>query len=81
MCGIAALKNNAKRVIFTDLVDEQIAENIQNNLSMNNISNAEFCPCDWNDVPTEALDKGFDLILASDCLFDEDGNFLRFRLF
>ncbi|VDL61997.1 unnamed protein product [Hymenolepis diminuta] len=70
LCGIAALNNNAKNVIFTDIADPRIERNLRKNCSMNNVSSFEFLPCDWNEIPNAVLEKSFDMILASDCLFE-----------
>ncbi|KAL5962235.1 Methyltransferase-like protein 23 [Taenia solium] len=72
LCGICALKNGASSVVFTDRNDSLVEENIRKNCSLNNIADCDFVPCDWNDVPNLALGKLFDLIIASDCLFESD---------
>lgn len=73
LCGIAALNNNAKNVIFTDIDDPRIERNLRKNCSINNVSSFAFLPCDWNEIPNAVLEKSFDLILASDCLFESRG--------
>ncbi|KAM7538563.1 hypothetical protein Aperf_G00000052537 [Anoplocephala perfoliata] len=70
LCGISALKNNAASVVFTDLDDSRIKQNLSKNCSLNNIFTCEFLPCDWNRIPDLVLQETFDLVLASDCLFD-----------
>ena len=61
-------------MIFTDLNNPVIEENIQRNCSLNDISSCRFLPYDWNDVSEAVMGESFDLIISSDCLFENKGN-------
>ncbi|CAH8831999.1 unnamed protein product [Trichobilharzia szidati] len=69
LCGIVAALLGARHVQFTDN-DMTCANKLHFNAQLNGISNYNFTILDWN-YPLSYTGDEFDVILASDCLYDK----------
>ncbi|CAH8457914.1 unnamed protein product [Schistosoma turkestanicum] len=69
LCGITAALLGALHVRFTDK-DLTYLDTLHLNAQLNGINNYDFTPLDWN-YPLDWSGEIFDIILASDCLYDK----------
>ncbi|XP_018647954.1 hypothetical protein Smp_133160, partial [Schistosoma mansoni] len=70
LCGITAALLGALHVRFTDK-DLTCSDTLHLNAQLNGIKNYDFTPLDWN-YPLDWSGGFFDIILASDCLYDKE---------
>ncbi|KAK4472791.1 hypothetical protein MN116_004010 [Schistosoma mekongi] len=71
LCGITAALLGALHVRFTDK-DLTCLETLRLNAQLNGINNYDCILLDWN-YPLDWSGGLFDVILASDCLYDKEG--------
>jgi predicted nicotinamide N-methyase len=78
-CGTALpgmyLAKLGHRLLFSDVKDAKLIENIEIQAKKNKITNCEFIDLDWRQIPLEFIKKiedlpSLELILASDVLYD-----------
>ena len=69
--GIGARLFGASRVVLTDI--EDVVPLLEANIELNHVEHVTAVALDWfQDVPSAVLDESFDLILASDVVYDPD---------
>jgi len=69
--GIGAKLFGAQRVTLTDVA--AVVSLLEANIELNNVEDVTAVALDWfEDVPQAVLDEPFDLILASDVVYDPD---------
>ena len=69
--GIGARLFGASRVVLTDI--EDVVPLLEANVELNHVQDVTAVALDWfQDVPSAVLDESFDLILASDVVYDPE---------
>ncbi|KAA0190702.1 hypothetical protein FBUS_04906 [Fasciolopsis buskii] len=70
LCGLVSALLGASHVTFTD-ADRSVEANLIRNAEVNKVTNYTFHELDWKDPCYKWKIDPFEVLLASDCLFDK----------